>query len=334
MYLEQTKEFSKLEEQKKNKKNILKTNPSSNTFIWDLMNNALKKYDAGFSIEVPKDIMDEASTIKFLSKGYEIAFKILSSGEKVLFSIISWYVLTQYRGERITNYCLLLDEIDSHFHPEFTEKLFEVIKQLIDINNVTVIMTTHNPATVKLAEKNEVKVYIMDKESDKLVINGAVNARQAISFLSNSLLTVVEDINYVLVENTDDAKFYDWVYKKLLSASYLQKLGSKLIFFPIGVKTVNAEFIDNLNTSLDELNNQIEAGNQTLKEKVTTIKAMVQEVRGSNDSGGGSSQIEKRMEVMEYKVNADNLGIIKEEPSKFYNVPKSETTWALIDRDK
>src|SRR5690606_23387181 len=66
-------------------------------------------------------------------------------------------------------------------------------------------------------------------------IKRARNPRSAASFLSGGKFAIIEDVNYVLVENEPDAKFYNIVYNKFLASGRLNPKGTKLIFEPVGV---------------------------------------------------------------------------------------------------
>src|SRR5690606_53374 len=113
---------------------------------WELITEILKSFNSfQYSINNPEDIVIEpyrtrtfSLTLKHNTKGISIPFANLSSGEKILFSL----VLSIYKsvGDKIFPSALLLDEIDASLHPSQIQNLLNVVNEVfINQNNVKVI---------------------------------------------------------------------------------------------------------------------------------------------------------------------------------------------------
>lgn len=79
------------------------------------------------------------------------ALKDLSDGEKTIISLC-FTSLRKIEGEG--KKLLLLDELDAVLNPSLTENLFTVLKKYYLDKGITVIITTHSPATISLAPEN------------------------------------------------------------------------------------------------------------------------------------------------------------------------------------
>lgn len=79
--------------------------------------------------------------------------KDLSDGEKTIISLC-FTSLRKIEGE--DKKLLLLDELDAVLNPSLTENLFTVLKKYYLDKGITVIITTHSPATISLAPDDTV----------------------------------------------------------------------------------------------------------------------------------------------------------------------------------
>lgn len=110
----------------------------------------------------------------------------LSPGLHLNLLILLWqYAFSKYRFEEKA--ILLLDEPDSHLHPTAVSELINELKKLAE-TNVQIIMTTHNPTTVCLLNKEN--VYNLVEVDDKLEMQQVEHISQALDLLSDDLVYV------------------------------------------------------------------------------------------------------------------------------------------------
>lgn len=181
---------------------------------WVVVNEALKV--AGFPYEVisPEETpLMEQYELKLRDKVNAVVIPALhlSSGEKVLFQLVLW-LFTAGKGGLFPK-LLLLDEPDAHLHPSMTTQFLDVISEvLVNQYHVRVIMTSHSPSTVAMAEDGS--VFQMERGGDQVV---KVDRRSdIISVLTAGLVTVSRSTKYCFVEDEDDVKFYNTIYEILI----------------------------------------------------------------------------------------------------------------------
>ncbi|WIY25981.1 AAA family ATPase [Parasedimentitalea psychrophila] len=208
---------------------------------WDIVNELLTAANLDFQISCPSLYDDHAFTPQLtkVSTGANVSFETLSSGEKVLMSFaICLFNGSDDRQETTFPKLLLLDEVDAPLHPSMVRGLLKTIKEVIvQKHHVKVIMTTHNPTTVALA----------DEESLFEIATPRVNKiskDRALAILTDGVPTVA--VSYggrrqVFVESDTDAKLFSYLYEK-----YRHKLDSELSlsFIPVGIKKDSGEEIN------------------------------------------------------------------------------------------
>jgi len=202
---------------------------------WQIINDMLKT--AGFPYEVnkPKSYIGDYhfELVGRHNPSLTINFSDLSSGEKVLISLSLW-MFNASKDKRLPK-LLLLDEPDAHLHPSAVKQFIDVIeKSLVKKFGVKVIMTTHSPTTVSLAPENS--LYEMSTNAPQ--IKPLKSKEYGISLLTDGLVIVKSNSKYVLVEDINDAKFYNEVFaifknKRLLNDNI------SIIFIPASNKAVN-----------------------------------------------------------------------------------------------
>ncbi|WP_317897026.1 ATP-dependent nuclease [Aurantibacillus circumpalustris] len=185
---------------------------------WEIINNML--HIAGFPYEVnkPKSYIGDYhfELIGITNPLLKINFSDLSSGEKVLISLSIW-MFNASKDKRLPK-LMLLDEPDAHLHPSAVKQFIDVIeKSLVRNFGVRVIMTTHSPSTVSLAP--DYSLFEMEKNNPQ--IKPLKSKEYGISLLTDGLVVVKSNDKHVLVEDKNDAKFYNEVFvilknKKLL----------------------------------------------------------------------------------------------------------------------
>lgn len=164
---------------------------------WVLITDILKSFNSfHYSVNNPEDILIEpyrtktfSLTLKHNEKGISVPFANLSSGEKILFSL----VLSIYKsvGDKIFPSALLLDEIDASLHPSQIQNLLNVInKVFIEQNNVKVIIATHSPTTIALAE--EKNIFVINREGLNRIVKQT--KRDALKILSEGFITLDEGL--------------------------------------------------------------------------------------------------------------------------------------------
>ena len=313
------------------------------------INKLLIKYKFPYQLlwETRNDGRKEIRFIRDSNKGF-VSFSELSSGEKVILDLLAWLFyfkgLSAEENKKLditrTN-LMLLDEPDSHLDPTNLEIFFDIVyDEFVKAFNIQVLMTTHRMDTVKLAP--EKSVFIMEngyeircnKEVALSRMNSCtsfklVNSREANSSLSDGKLVIQPNVNYVLVENENDAKFYSIVYHKLLQIKKLEKNSAQIIFTPVGIKVYRPEVLDALAKGFSNLK-----VNHDLPD-VQEYKALVNSLKCKNDVGGGCSNVKKKVviEVYNCEISDEKLGTVKDvRKQKIRDPPVMH--WGLIDKDK
>jgi energy-coupling factor transporter ATP-binding protein EcfA2 len=115
---------------------------------WDLFNKALTEVGFGYHIEVTN-----SSWILKSNQGSGIAFNQLSTGQQIIFSVLSilHFPVQLDDYERDPLKLMLLDEPDKHLDPENCKKFLDVLIRLSNEHSIQVIMTTHRIDLISLA---------------------------------------------------------------------------------------------------------------------------------------------------------------------------------------
>ena len=231
---------------------------------WNFVNEVLTHAKLDFSISYPESYtaIDFTSKLTKLSTGVEINFSDLSSGEKILMSFAFCLYYSRDDRQLIQKPKLLLfDEIDAPLHPSMSRHLINTITEtLVKKHDVHVIMTTHSPSTVAIAPAES--VYIMKPSEAGL---HKVNKSQAIALLTAEIPTL--SINFdgrrqVFVESSNDAKYYDAIYKILRSNLNSER---SLTFIAVGVKNSKGEDVGSgCNQVTHIVDSLVEHGNESV----------------------------------------------------------------------
>lgn len=116
--------------------------------------------------------------------------------------------------DNVKNKILLIDEPDAALHPEFSKFLLTAIKKhIVDGAGVKVIITTHSPTTVAMADEDW--LYEMDKNEK---IPQKVSKQRALSILTADIPSLRVSINnrrIVFVESHYDADNYEKIVQML-----------------------------------------------------------------------------------------------------------------------
>ena len=177
---------------------------------WDYINSILKAY-SGFDyiLSFPDRFAFDQYAHQGRSflpklaneqKNVEIDYQSLSSGEHTLFALA--LCLFKTNSDNLFPKLLLLDEVDSSLHPSMIENLFRVIKDVFLQNGTKVMLTTHSPTTIALAE--EESIFVVNKEGKARIEKSSKN--NALKILTESLATVDKGL-----------KLFDQISRKKLS---------------------------------------------------------------------------------------------------------------------
>jgi hypothetical protein len=314
--------------------------------IKEKMNESLKKYDIGFSIA--SVVVDRKFDVIFQKGSVRILkFTDLSSGEKTMFALLSCAICNELVKDEIGSYSnpklLLFDEVDIHFHPEYTKSFYRIIDDYFN-TNVYIVMTTHNPATISLST-DRFKVWNMSRNihSGDTLISPIHTKRHAISILSDHLLNIAEDLNIVYVEDDKDSRFYNAVYRKFLASGLLASTGSKLVFIPSGVKFDTIRKAGNeLNDCQKKLEKDLNDYQSRLPDDLfnmlsETLKKMRKiDIRTMTNHKNGSSGVISKVAInspIQAKYDSKGVAIPKSSMPQSAEVIRPMSHFGLIDRD-
>ncbi len=204
---------------------------------WEKVNEILELCGLNFKVTEPIDLdindyLENITEGKGLSVNYtfalipdgfkeEITTENLSSGEKILMSIVfCMYNMSKPNFLQKPDY-ILFDEPDASLHPQMSKHLIEIIrKNLVIDEHIKVIMTTHSPSTVAVA--SEGSIFVMEKGKGLVPSSN----QEAVDLLTENIPTLSIDTEarrYVLVESHHDADCYENIFtilKKELKPAY------------------------------------------------------------------------------------------------------------------
>jgi len=158
---------------------------------WNFINNMFKEFGLQHTIKHPTFNMAQLLTSQALSfqaklfiDDEEIDFEDLSSGEKILCAL----AITIYQDNRSQfPRLLLLDEIDASLHPSMIQNLLDVIENTFIKNDCKVILATHSPTTVALAQEEALFEIKKGKVKQKIA---NITKADAVSLLSEGFMTL------------------------------------------------------------------------------------------------------------------------------------------------
>jgi len=195
---------------------------------WDVINDLLKSANFPYVIKKPKGFRGNyfLHLASEIDQSIELKFSDLSSGEKILVSLGIW-MFNASTNKRLPK-LLMLDEPDAHLHPSAIKGFLEVIeKTLVKKHGVKVIITTHSPTTVSLSP--EYSLFEMSKTQPQ--IQQLRSKEYGINLLTDGLVIVKSNTKYVLVEDKDDAKYYNAIFGILKNNNKLND-NISILFIP------------------------------------------------------------------------------------------------------
>lgn len=198
---------------------------------WETLDDILKASGLPFEFNNPGIApLTRPFTLKIINSHTkeEVNFSHLSSGERVIISIVFWLYHAQENA--LFPRLLLLDEPTAHLHPSMTKQFLDTVYQVLVCKyGVRVIMTTHSPSTVALAPEES----LFEMARDEPKIRKSTSLNKTISLLTAGLVTVGKGSKYILVEDEVDAKFYIETFQHLVNINKLNG-DIPLVFIPAG----------------------------------------------------------------------------------------------------
>ncbi len=199
---------------------------------WEVFNELLSASALPYQVTWPKGIQ-RTFTLELtdIFNGTRVPFSGLSSGERAIFALGMWAYSSSEFGA--IPRLLLLDEPDCHLHTSQVSGFLRLIKEtFVDRYGCRVIMTTHRPDTIALVDES--CLFEMSRLPPR--IRPVTSRSEAIARLTGNLVSVVPGTRSVLVEDAEDAAFYEDVVRALVLAQ-CPLAGATLVFFPASLGT-------------------------------------------------------------------------------------------------
>lgn len=175
---------------------------------WDVLNRLFATSMLPYRITAPESPEQQYKPrLLRTDDGVEIGFDDLSSGERIIASLVFYsYAAADSRFQVTNPTLLLLDEIDAPLHPSMTVALLRSLRDVIvKEQGKKIILATHSPSTVALAPEDSIYVMHSDRTIEQTSRDGAIRALTAgVPVLSISR----EHRRQVFVESNNDEEFY------------------------------------------------------------------------------------------------------------------------------
>lgn len=162
---------------------------------------------------------DSKKTISIIDKLTEqkLTPASISSGEAEMISlapeIIYFFEVEAGEGQSI----LLIDEPDSHLHPDLQHKFLIFLKELLkEHDNVQVILTTHSTCFLyKSHEDDNTSVSFMDKDTENIKFEQPSDTTNSILpvFGAHPLSKIFNELPVLLLEGEDDVRIWQQVVR-------------------------------------------------------------------------------------------------------------------------
>lgn len=182
---------------------------------WDVVDALLAESRLPFRLNKPsRGSLQAGFSLQINHKIHHtpVAFTELSSGEKILLSLVFFLFNSQHVG--LFPKFLLLDEPDAHLHPAMTKQFLQVVHNvLVRRYGIRVFVTTHSPSTVALCPDGSL-FEMLPGESRPQICR---SKNRVIEGLTDGLVTVLPGARYVLVESGDDADCYRTMHDCLVN---------------------------------------------------------------------------------------------------------------------
>ncbi len=194
------------------------------------MNKILSEYGFRYEVMFSKGSKASISEKKLWFKRgeHEIEAGSLSSGEITILSVMTWMFAVnglsstgEEHERQIKNSLrvILLDEPDRHFDPKLSKIFFDIIyNEIVKANNVQVLMTTHRPDSIALMpETGESGIFTIERNDSGALRIAPTTKLHAMFRITRNLRELTNLHTKVYVEAHEDARFYEAVYKSLMT---------------------------------------------------------------------------------------------------------------------
>lgn len=190
---------------------------------WEIINNIIETATLDYMFDVPNDY-DPNITYhpKFIKKstGDSVQISELSSGEKILISL-AFALYNKDYANQIPN-LILLDETDASLHPSMTKQYLNILKNVfVSELGIKVIITTHSPSTVALADEQD--IFVVENSEQRIRKCSKDEALSVLTAGVPSLCINYENRKQVFVESPYDVMYYEGIYEILVSNNDLNK---------------------------------------------------------------------------------------------------------------
>jgi len=187
---------------------------------WEQMDTILSELSINLRFTPPRtDELDSyVAKLTDPDRKYNIDSTNVSSGEKVILSLISSAQYSaQYDVPLVLPKIILLDEPDAHLHPRFSSVLIAMLRKLTtDYKNLHIVVVTHSPSTIALANDDEV-FFLRSHGTSKFIEKHDLDT--VLSILTHGLPTLnisTTNARQVYVEGKSDKRVFDAIYDKYI----------------------------------------------------------------------------------------------------------------------
>lgn len=168
----------------------------------------LKDFDKEIANSLSVDLKDKALESIFsydFKSDDNILFNKRGSGVKRLF-LLSFFIADSERQNR-SNMIYAIEEPETSQHPNFQRMIIETLKIISQNQKRQVIITTHTPEIVKLADKDDI-IFIKKNNNDiEIFQNENLNTKELVSTLG--ILPYVSHKGVMFVEGKSDISFFN-----------------------------------------------------------------------------------------------------------------------------
>ena len=190
---------------------------------WEVLNHILhEQAKLHFKFSAPREYnpSDISLVLCKNSLGAQFPISDLSSGEKVLLTLALSLFSAERKALRIPK-IILLDEVDCHLHPSMIQNLLYLVEEVfVKQYRIKVIMTTHSPTTVALA--NESAIYYMTPDNENRVCRISKDAAlKKLAYGIPTLAVAFQNRINVITESHYDALNLSGIYTILSNTGHL-----------------------------------------------------------------------------------------------------------------
>lgn len=168
----------------------------------------LKDFDKEIANSLSVDLKDKALESIFsydFKSDDNIPFNKRGSGVKRLF-LLSFFIADSERQNH-SNMIYAIEEPETSQHPNFQRMIIETLKIISQNQKRQVIITTHTPEIVKLANKDDI-IFIKKNNNDiEIIQNENLNTKELVSTLG--ILPYVSHKGVMFVEGKSDISFFN-----------------------------------------------------------------------------------------------------------------------------